>query len=152
MKSDAQEDRCMLHQVLEDRWTILRNFGLQREGKEGSLRSCAGSIGSQCVSKLKKSWVLEQGCMYLSDASQQVPQRAAHLVPSIHTHDGHWLPSLLEANLATRAWTYWSEESVAVEFPGTGGLADSACFLGAVLRNGPFSMSSQCQVVTQKKR
>lgn len=33
MRSDAQEDRCMLPQVLEERWTILRDFELQREGK-----------------------------------------------------------------------------------------------------------------------
>lgn len=94
----------MFHQVLEERWTILRDFGLQREGKEGSLRSCAGSIGSQCVSKPEEVVGVKMGMyVFLSDASQQVPQRAAHLVPSIHTHDGHRLPSLLEANQATRA-------------------------------------------------
>lgn len=81
--------------------------GLQTEGKEGSLRSCAGSIGSQCVSKLEEVVGVRTGMyVFLSDASQQVPQRAAHLVPSIHTHDGHQLPSLLEVNPATCAWTY----------------------------------------------
>lgn len=107
MKSDAQEDRWMFHQVPEERWTILRDFGLQTEGKEGSLRSCAGSVGSQCVSKLEEVVGVRTGMyVFLSDASQQVPQRAAHLVPSIHTHDGHRLPSLLEVNPATRARTY----------------------------------------------
>ena len=31
MRSDAQEDRCMLHQVLEERWTILRDLSFKEK-------------------------------------------------------------------------------------------------------------------------
>lgn len=81
--------------------------------------------------------------LFCSDASQQVPQTVAYLISSIHTHDGHRLPFLLESNPATRAWTY----SPAVEFPGTGGLGDSAHFSGCCGRE--WCLASQ--VVTQKK-